>query len=65
MRRLKVKELTAEAHAAAAELPPEYAQLMRDVATRLEVTFLALTESLDQLVLARTEIAQLREGKTQ
>lgn len=65
MRRLKVKELAAEAHAAATELPPEYAQLMRDVATRLEVTFLALTESLDQLVLARTEIAQLREGKTQ
>ncbi|HIF4664607.1 TPA: hypothetical protein ACX13S_003469 [Citrobacter koseri] len=65
MRRLKVKELAAEAHAAAAELPPKYAQLMRDVATRLEVTFLALTESLDQLVLARTEIAQLREGKTQ
>lgn len=65
MRRLKVKELAAEAHAAAAELQPEYAQLMRDVATRLEVTFLALTESLDQLVLARTEIAQLRDGKTQ
>ncbi|EMX5041373.1 hypothetical protein AAG784_004072 [Escherichia coli] len=58
MRRMKVKELVAEAFASVAELPPKYASLMREVATRLEATFAALTESLAQL-------EQERKGKTQ
>ncbi|MFC3191096.1 hypothetical protein [Pseudocitrobacter faecalis] len=64
MRHMKVKELVAEAHAAVAELPPAKAQLMREIASRLDVTFVALTEALDQLVTARAE-AQLREGKAE
>ena len=39
MRRMKVKELVAEAFASVAELPPKHASLMREVATRLEATF--------------------------
>lgn len=58
MRRLKVKELVAEAFASVDELPPKHASLMREVATRLEATFAALTESLAQL-------EQQRKGKTQ
>ncbi|WP_414658447.1 hypothetical protein [Escherichia coli] len=49
MRRMKVKELVAEAFASVAELPPKHASLMREVATRLEATFAALTESLAHL----------------
>ncbi|EFL8805053.1 hypothetical protein [Escherichia coli] len=55
---MKVKELVAEAFASVAELPPKHASLMREVATRLEATFAALTESLAQL-------EQERKGKTQ
>ncbi|HGI8195753.1 TPA: hypothetical protein ACJT77_005156 [Citrobacter freundii] len=57
MRRMKVKELVAEAFASVDELPPKHAQLMREVATRLEVTFAALTESLAQQ-------KQQRKGET-
>ncbi len=64
MRRMKVKELVAKAHASVQELPPAQGQLMREVATRLDVTFAALTEALDQLVTARTE-AQMSEGKAE
>lgn len=49
MRRMKVKELVAEAFASVAELPPKHAPLMREVATRLDATFAALKESLVQL----------------
>ncbi|NEG58224.1 hypothetical protein [Pantoea agglomerans] len=45
---MKVKELVAAAHAAAPELPPAAAQLMREVATRLDVTFVALSEAMGQ-----------------
>ena len=44
MRRMKVKELVAEAFASVAELPPKHALLMREVATRLDATFAALKE---------------------
>ncbi|WMY72770.1 hypothetical protein RHD99_14955 [Buttiauxella selenatireducens] len=44
---LKVKDLVAAAYAAVPTLPPAEAKLMREVATRLSVTFTALTESLD------------------
>ncbi|VDZ82692.1 hypothetical protein U0026_09150 [Kluyvera intermedia] len=62
MRRLKVKELVAEAHASVAGLPPAQGQVMREVASRLDTTFVALTEAMDQLVTARAEIEQLRHG---
>lgn len=58
---MKIKELVAAARTAAPELPPAHGQLMREIATRLDVTFVALTEALDQLVTARAE-TQLREG---
>ncbi|HDX8335277.1 MULTISPECIES: hypothetical protein [Klebsiella/Raoultella group] len=48
MAHVKVKELVAAAHAAAPELPPAAAQLMQDIASRLDVTFVALTEAMDQ-----------------
>lgn len=57
MRRMKVKELVAEAFASVAELPPKHAPLMRELATRLDATFAALKESLVQL-------EQERKGKT-
>lgn len=44
---LKVNELVAAAYAAVPTLPPAKAKLMREVATRLSVTFVALTESLE------------------
>jgi hypothetical protein len=45
---LKVNELVAAAYAAVPTLPPAEAKLMREVTTRLSVTFTALTESLEQ-----------------
>lgn len=44
---LKVKDLVAAAYAAVPTLPPAEAKLMREVATRLSVTFTTLTESLE------------------
>jgi len=41
MAHVKVKDLVAAAHAASAKL-------MRDTATRLDVTYAALTEAMDQ-----------------
>ena len=48
MAHVKVKELVAAAYAAAPGLPPAAAQLMQDIASRLDVTFVALTEAMDQ-----------------
>ncbi|CAM8573610.1 Prophage protein [Klebsiella pneumoniae] len=48
MAHMKVKELVAAAYAAAPDLPPEKAELMRNIASRLDVTFIALTEAMDQ-----------------
>ncbi|HAZ3452142.1 MULTISPECIES: hypothetical protein [Raoultella] len=48
MAHLKVKDLVAAANAAAPDLPPAAAKLMRDIASRLDVTFVALTEAMDQ-----------------
>ncbi|OVE63180.1 hypothetical protein SQ56_00640 [Klebsiella variicola] len=48
MAHMKVKELVAAANAAATDLPPAAAQLMRDITSRLDVTFVALTEVMDQ-----------------
>lgn len=48
MAHVKVKELVASAYAAAPDLPPAAAQLMQDIASRLDVTFVALTEAMDQ-----------------
>lgn len=47
MAHMKVKELVAAAYAAAPDLPPEKAELMRNIASRLDVTFIALTEAMD------------------
>ncbi|HGY5041179.1 hypothetical protein M9Y55_09155 [Klebsiella oxytoca] len=48
MAHVKVKELVTAAYAAAPELPAAAAQLMQDLASRLDVTFVALTEAMDQ-----------------
>ena len=48
MAHVKVKELVAAAYAAAPELPAAAAQLMQDLASRLDVTFVALSEAIDQ-----------------
>ncbi|EKS6326564.1 TPA: hypothetical protein ACJJYF_001002 [Enterobacter cloacae] len=61
MQRMKIKELVAAAYACLPELPPEKAQLIRELATRLDVTFAALTESLDQRMSLDAEINQLRQ----
>jgi hypothetical protein len=61
---MKIKELVAAAHAAA-KLPPAEASLMREVATRLDVTFAALTESMDQRMSLDAEINHLRQESVQ
>lgn len=62
MAHVKVKDLVAAAYAASHGLPPEEAKLMRDVATRLDVTYVALTESMDINTALSADIAKLREG---
>ncbi|WNS38286.1 hypothetical protein MX657_01590 [Enterobacter chuandaensis] len=62
---MKVKELVTAAHIAASDLPPAEAQLMREVATRLDVTFVALSEALDQRVTLMAENEILRGEKSQ
>lgn len=52
---VKVEELVTSAYAAASSLPPAEARLMRDVATRLSVTFVALTESMEQRKAIKAE----------
>lgn len=48
MSHLKVNELVAAAYVAAPNLPPAEAELMRCLAARLDVTFTALKEAMDQ-----------------
>lgn len=57
MAHVKVKELVA----AAPDLPPAAAQLMQDIASRLDVTFVALTEAMDQNTAMAAMIANLSE----
>ncbi|HBR3350450.1 MULTISPECIES: hypothetical protein [Klebsiella] len=59
MAHVKVKELVAAAYAAAPGLPPAEAQLMQDIASRLDVTFVALTEAMDQNTALSAEIEKL------
>jgi hypothetical protein len=47
------------------KLPPAEASLMREVATRLDVTFAALTESMDQRMSLDAEINHLRQESVQ
>ena len=61
MAHVKVKELVAAAYAAAPDLPPAAAQLMQDIASRLDVTFVALTEAMDQNAAMAAIIANLSE----
>lgn len=58
---VKVKELVGAAYAAAPELPPAAAKLMRDIASRLDVTFVALTEAMDQNTAMASMVANLSE----
>lgn len=53
MSHLKVNELVTAAYVAAPNLPPAEAELMRCLAARLDVTFTALKEAMDQ----RTKLA--------
>ncbi|ENZ7484044.1 hypothetical protein EGH67_05840 [Klebsiella aerogenes] len=62
MAHVKVKDLVAAAYAASQGLPPAEAKLMRDIATRLDVTYVALTESMDINTALSADIAKLREG---
>ncbi|AOO56487.1 hypothetical protein AN237_08215 [Raoultella ornithinolytica] len=62
MAHIKVKDLVTAAHAASHGLPPAEAKLMRDVATRLDVTYVALTEAMDINTELSADIAKLREG---
>ncbi|EBX6544144.1 MULTISPECIES: hypothetical protein [Klebsiella] len=61
MAHVKVKELVAAAYATAPDLPPAAAQLMQDIASRLDVTFVALTEAMDQNTAMAAMIANLSE----
>lgn len=62
MAHVKVKELVAAAYATAPDLPPPAAaQLMQDIASRLDVTFVALTEAMDQNTAMAAMIANLSE----
>lgn len=64
MAHLKVKDLVAAANAAAPDLPPAAAKLMRDIASRLDVTFVALTEAMDQNTALAAVIANLSEANS-
>lgn len=46
MQHLKIKDLVAAGHAKSVSLPPAAAELMREMATRLDVTFAALKEAI-------------------
>lgn len=61
MAHVKVKVLVAAAYATAPDLPPAAAQLMQDIASRLDVTFVALTEAMDQNTAMAAMIANLSE----
>lgn len=53
--RLNAKELIAEARVTATTLPPAAAKVMSDMADRLDVTFVALRESMDRARLLAAE----------
>ncbi|HHL1660062.1 TPA: hypothetical protein ACQ298_000439 [Klebsiella pneumoniae] len=63
MAHMKVKELVAAAYAAVPDLPPEKAELMRNIASRLDVTFIALTEAMDQNTAQAAVLAGLNGVK--
>ncbi|QRG81380.1 hypothetical protein [Citrobacter sp. R56] len=60
MSHLKVNELVAAAHVAAPDLPPAAAELMQSLAARLDVTFSALKEAMDQRGKLATDSAALK-----
>lgn len=60
MSHLKVNELVAAAYVAAPNLPPAEAELMRCLAARLDVTFTALKEAMDQRSKLATDNAALK-----
>lgn len=64
MMHMKVKDLVAAAYAAAPGLPPAEAKLMRDVASRLDVTFVALTEAIDRHTAVKAEYEILKGDRT-
>ncbi|WP_168404839.1 hypothetical protein [Erwinia amylovora] len=57
---MKVKELIAAAHSTANDLQPEASTLLREVAIRLDVTFAALTESLEIRRVLEAELQKMR-----
>ncbi len=61
--RMRIKELVSAGHAAVSELPPAYALLMREMATRLDVTYVALTESIERQTCLAAEIEMMRDGE--
>ncbi|ECG8590446.1 hypothetical protein FNI11_11985 [Salmonella enterica subsp. salamae] len=60
MCRMKIDELVAAAYAVAPNLPPATADLFRNLATRLDVTFAALKEAIEQRVSLDAEISILK-----
>ena len=60
MAHMKVKELVSAAYAAAVDQPPAEANLLRALAARLDVTFIALTESIDRQMTLTAELESLR-----
>lgn len=53
MQHLKIKELVAAGHAKSPSLPPAVAELMRELATRLDITFAALKVATKKDEVAR------------
>lgn len=56
MSHLKVNELVAAAHATAPSLPPTEAELMHGLAARLDITFAALKEAMNQRTKQATKV---------
>ncbi|MEJ8326066.1 hypothetical protein WKI40_23335 [Kosakonia sacchari] len=59
--RLNAKELIADARVTAPNLPPAAAKLMSEMADRLDVQFVALCESRDQVKQLAAESAELKD----
>lgn len=53
MQHLKIKELVAAGYAQSSTLPPAAAKLMRELATRLDVTFAALNVATQKREVSR------------
>ncbi|QXC99354.1 hypothetical protein [Klebsiella sp. PL-2018] len=64
MAHMTVKELVAAAHSVAPSLPPAKAKLMREMASRLDVTHVALAEALSQNTEMATQIENLSGANT-